>query len=120
MAFRNASLPALPTANTLVTLYTCPAAYEAVVHALYVSNVSGGAAITVDVKVSIKNLGSTTTTVSLLKAAQIIYGTSLIFDKPVNLRAGDYIQVQSNTANAAEVNASILLSAVDATVPGNV
>ena len=120
MAFRNSSLPSTSfvAANIPYSLYTCPATHEAVVHALYISNVSSSkASITVDVMVAIKKIvNSTPITVHLLKEAQIIYGTTLIFDKPINLRAGDFISVQCNTASAVEVNASILLTALDTTV----
>ena len=116
MAFRNAALPStsfvLP--NSLVTLYTCPNTAEAVVHGLYIANVSASqASVAVDVVVTINN--PTLTSVHVLKATTILYGTSLVFDKPVNLRPSDTIQVSVSTASSIEVNASILLNPVDTT-----
>jgi hypothetical protein len=111
MAFRNASLKAT---TSLSVLYTCPSTAEAVVHALYIANVSpSNATVAVDVTVTIHN--PATLEVHILNETAILHGTTLVFDKPINLRPTDFISVSAGAADSIEVNASILLSPVDAT-----
>jgi hypothetical protein len=116
MAFRNAALN-VTTANTLQTLYTCPASYEAVVHALYVANNNPLINTDVYADVRITTLLPTSKTVYIIRKTRIIYGTTLVFDKPINLRPGDIIEVSCDTANSAEVFASVLLTNADVTAP---
>lgn len=116
MAFRNASA-INDTANTNTLLLTCPTSYEAVVHALYIANNSPALGPIV-IKVKVTRLHDSGTTVHILNGTQILYGTSLVFDKPINLRAGDEIIFQADVAFGAEVFASALLTAEETTPPG--
>lgn len=123
MAFRNATATA-PLASTLYTLYTCPTDYEAVVHAVYISNISPAAAgILVDVVMTPNTTvgaGYVVTgepVVRILHGTPVPFGASLVFDKPVNLRPGDVLSFSVNAAASGEAFASILLSPVDLVAP---
>jgi len=105
MAFRNNGK--LISTTAFEDFYTCPAGKEAVVHALYIANTHATDDILVDVRVNIAS--DTIGTFFIIQAAKIIKGTSLVFDKPINLREGDIIQIKPNIATSCEAFASILL-----------
>ena len=88
--------------TSAVSVYTCPAATEAVMHAIYVGNTSGSA-ITVDVGVDVSG-----TVYNVGTSLPISAGGTLVLDKPVNLNAADILKVTSSAAASADVFCSIL------------
>lgn len=102
MAFINAAKQILTT--SFEDFYTCPAAKAAVVHALYISNTHATDDINVDVRIKIG-----TDTFVIIQGARIIHGTSLVFDKPINLNETDVIQIKPSVATSCDAVASILL-----------
>jgi len=98
--FKNAGI-AIGTSRT--TLYTCPAATQAVIHALYISNVDGvnDADVTVEITVN-------STYFHVAKTVPVPADATLLLDKPMNLEAGDIIALTASTAGDLEVFASIL------------
>ena len=102
MAFINAAKQISTT--SFEDFYTCPAGKAAVVHALYVSNTHASDDIEVDVRLKV---GSNTFVI--IQGARIIHGTSLVFDKPINLTETDVIQIKPSIATSCDAVASILL-----------
>ena len=100
--FKNAGV-AIGTSRT--TLYTCPAATQTVIHALYISNIDGvnDADVTVEVTVD----GGTTYR-HIVRLVPVPAGATLQLDKPINLEAGDIIGLTASVAGDLEVFASIL------------
>ena len=90
----------------LLTLYTCPAATTAVVHAIYLSNVDGTNDATVNVSVS----GSATFNERryLLKTVEVAADSTVVVEKPINLSAGDKLETQASNNGDIDVFASIL------------
>jgi hypothetical protein len=114
MAFRNAGLVNVP-AITPTELYKAPTGYEAVIHSLFLSNVSTTQS---DIQVTVSVLSSALSqTYRLIDNGIITAGITLIFDKPINLTSGDQILVTANIANSLEVFASILLATADSVAP---
>lgn len=77
----------------------------AVVHALYVSNVNSTEAVDVTVDVYDGD-----TPVRVVMSAPLPHGSSLVFDKPINLEGSDRLRVQASEDNSVEVYASTLLN----------
>lgn len=102
MAFYNAT-KALTT--SLVTLYQCPVAKAAVVHALCLSN-KGLQNSTV--QIDIYNHSSLTNH-TLVKNRTVGVGETYVFDKPINLEEGDEIQVRAGKADTLDAFASVLV-----------
>jgi hypothetical protein len=71
-------------------LYTCPSATAAVIHALYISNLSSTNVANVDVKITID--GGTTFR-HIGKSLEIDVNNTLVLDKPINLEANDKIRI---------------------------
>ena len=90
----------------LLTLYTCPVATTAVVHAIYLSNVDGTDDATVNVAVS----GSATFNERryLLKTVDVAADSTVVVEKPINLSAGDKLETQASANGDIDVFASIL------------
>ena len=90
----------------LLTLYTCPAATTAVVHAIYLSNVDG----TNDATVNIAVCGSAyfDTRRYLLKTVDVPADSTVVIEKPINLGAADKLETQASVAGDIDVFASIL------------
>jgi hypothetical protein len=90
----------------LLTLYTCPVATTAVVHAIYLSNVDGTDDATVNVAVS----GSATFNERryLLKTVDVAADSTVVVEKPINLGAGDKLETQASANGDIDVFASIL------------
>ena len=90
----------------LLTLYTCPVATTAVVHAIYLSNVDGTNDATVNVSVS----GSATFNERryLLKTVEVAADSTVVVEKPINLSAGDKLETQASANGDIDVFASIL------------
>ena len=100
--FKNAG-SAIGTSRT--TLYTCPAATQAVIHALYISNIDGvnDADVTVEVTVD-----GGTTYFHIAKTVPVPADATLLLDKPINLEAGDILALTASVAGDLEVFASVL------------
>ena len=90
----------------LLTLYTCPVATTAVVHAIYLSNVDGTDDATVNVAVS----GSANFQERryLLKTVDVSADSTVVVEKPINLSAGDKLETQASANDDVDVFASIL------------
>jgi len=94
------------TANTDMTVYTCPSSTQTTVIGLSVANIVTSQ-ITVDVKLN-KGTGDD---VFLVKDAPVPVGSSLVVvggDQKLVLEATDVVKIQSNTANSADTAMSIL------------
>ena len=90
----------------ITTLYTCPAATSAVVHAMYLSNVDG----TNDATVSVAISGSANfqTRRFILKTVDVPADSTVVIEKPINLGASDKLETQASANDDIEVFASIL------------
>ena len=94
------------SSTNITTLYTCPSATTAVVHAVYLSNTDG----TNDANVSISVSGSATfnTRRYLLKTVDVPADSTVVVEKPINLGVGDKLETQASANNDIDVFASIL------------
>jgi len=101
-AFKNAGA-AIGTSRTDV--YTCPAATEAVVHAVYLSNVDG--VNSVDATVEVYD-SSATAYYHIGKTLPVPADSTLVLDKPVNLQASDKLTVTASAASDLECFISVL------------
>ena len=98
---------AAPGSNTdITTMYTCPGATSAVIHALYVSNVDG--ANDASINVTISGSANFTTRRHIMKTVNVPADSTLIVEKPINLGAGDKLETQASANDDLEVFASIL------------
>jgi hypothetical protein len=101
--FKNA---ATGSNTSVTTLYTCPGATSAVIHALYVSNVDGANDATINVTIS--GSANFQTRRHLMKTVNVPADSTLIVEKPINLGAGDKLETQASANDDLEVFASIL------------
>jgi hypothetical protein len=101
-AFKNAGV-ALGTSRT--TLYTCPSSTEAVIHALYVSNIDGTNDADVTIEITIDG-GSTYRHIG--KTVPVPADSTLILDKPINLEAGDILALTASATGDLEAVVAIL------------
>ena len=101
-AFKNAGAA---IAATRTDVYTCPAATEAVVHALYLSNVDGSSSVDATIEVYDS---SVTTYYHVGKTLPVPADSTLVFDKPVNLEVGDKLTVTASAASDLECFLSVL------------
>ena len=94
------------SSTNITTLYTCPSATTAVVHAVYLSNTDGTNDATVNLSVS----GSATfdTRRFLLKTVEVPADSTVVVEKPINLGVGDKLETQASADNDIDVFASIL------------
>ena len=90
----------------VTTMYTCPAATSAVVHAMYLSNVDGTNDATVSVSVS--GSANFNTRRFLLKTVDVPADSTVVIEKPINLGAADKLETQASANDDIEVFASIL------------
>tara|TARA_Y100000592_G_C5383672_1_gene274712 strand:- start:531 stop:857 length:327 start_codon:yes stop_codon:yes gene_type:complete len=88
------------------TLYTCPAATSAVIHAMYLSNVDGTLDRTINVSVS--GSANFDTRRFLLKTIDVPADSTVIVEKPINLGTGDKLETQASETSSIDVFASIL------------
>ena len=88
--FKNAGLDVGTSDNSSNDLYTCPAATAAVIHALYISNLSSTNIANVDIKITIDG---GTTFGHIGKSLEVDVNNTLVFDKPINLEANDKIRI---------------------------
>ena len=101
--FKNA---ATGSNTELNTVYTCPAATTAVVHAVYLSNVDG----TNDATISLSISGSAhfNDRRFILKTLDVPADSTVVIEKPINLGAGDKLESQASSADDIDVFASRL------------
>ena len=90
----------------LLTMYTCPAATTAVVHAVYLSNIDG----TNDARINLSVSGSANFQERryLLKTVDVPADSTVVIEKPINLGAGDKLETQASANGDIDVFASIL------------
>ena len=101
--FKNA---ATGSNTDITTMYTCPGATSAVIHALYVSNVDG--ANDASINVTISGSANFTTRRHIMKTVNVPADSTLIVEKPINLGAGDKLETQASADDDVDVFASIL------------
>ena len=100
--FKNA---AKAVGNTNTTLYTCPAATTAVIHAVFISNVDGVNDASIDVIVTDD---SKSTDFHIMKTVNVPADSSLVIEKPINLEAADILKVKASATGDLEAFASVL------------
>ena len=92
--------------TSIQTLFTCPAAATAVVHAMYLSNVDGTNDATISVSVS--GSANFNDRRFLLKTVEVPADSTVVIEKPINLGAGDKLETQASANDDVDVFASIL------------
>ena len=92
--------------TSVTTMYTCPAATSAVVHAMYLSNVDGANDATITV--SISGSANFDTRRYLLKTVDVPADSTVVIEKPINLGTGDKLETQASANDDIDVFASIL------------
>ena len=100
--FKNA---AKAVGNTNTTLYTCPAATTAVIHAVFISNVDGTNDATIDLFVTDNSQGGD---FHIMKTVNVPADSSLVIEKPINLEANDILKAKASAAGDLEAFASVL------------
>ena len=110
-AFTNAGVAILATATTV---YQVPIGTDSsVVHSIYIANIDGVNSATVNIEVSTDGAGSANF-FHVAKTVQVPADSSLILDKPINLRnannasAGDLIRATASAAGDIEAFVSVL------------
>ena len=108
--FKNQGLDVGVLDDSTGNMYTAGGSVYAVIHALYISNLSSTNAAKVNVKVTIDG-GSTFYHVG--KGLNVPANNTLVLDKPINLEPADIIRVYADVLSdsstpTAEVFASIL------------
>lgn len=102
-SFKNAAVELAGTSRT--DLYTTPAATTAVMHNLTITNIDGvnSADITIEFYDS-----SATTYFKLAYLVPVPAGSTLIFDKPINLETGDKVSLTASAGGDLSGYASIM------------
>ena len=92
--------------TALTTMYTCPSATSAVVHAIYLSNIDG----TNDATVSVAISGSANFDHRsyILKTVDVPADSTLVIEKPINLEAGDVLKAVASANGDLQAFASVL------------
>ena len=110
-AFTNAGVA---IGNSATTIYQVPIGTDSsVVHSIYIANVDGVNSATVNIEVSTDGAGSGSF-FHVAKTVQVPADSSLILDKPINLRnannasAGDMIRATASTAGDLQAFVSVL------------
>jgi len=110
-AFKNAGVAIGATATTI---YQTPIGVNSsVVHSIYIANVDGVNSATVNIEVSTDGAGSANF-FHVAKTVQVPADSSLILDKPINLRnannasAGDLIRATASAASDLQAFVSVL------------
>ena len=112
-AFTNKGVAILATATDI---YQVPSTVNSsVVHSIYVANVDGANAATVNIEVSTDGAGTSAPSFfHVAKTVQVPADSSLILDKPINLRnaslgtGGDKMRATASTAGDLECFISVL------------
>ena len=109
-AFTNAGV----AITTATTIYQVPIGTDsAVVHSIYIANIDGTNSATVNIEVSTDGAGAANF-FHVAKTVQVPADSSLILDKPINLRnannasAGDLIRATASTAGDLQAFVSVL------------
>ena len=109
-AFTNAGV----AITTATTIYQVPIGTDSsVVHSIYIANIDGTNAATVNIEVSTDGAGAANF-FHVAKTVQVPADSSLILDKPINLRnasngtAGDLIRATADTALRLQAFVSVL------------
>ena len=92
--------------TSIQTLYTCPAATTAVVHAVYLSNIDGTNDATIDL--SISGSANFDDRRYILKTVDVPADSKVVIEKPINLGAGDKLETAASANGDIDVFASIL------------
>jgi len=110
-AFKNAGVA---IGNTATTIYQTPIGVNSsVVHSIYIANIDGTNSATVNIEVSTDGAGSANF-FHVAKTVQVPADSSLILDKPINLRnannasAGDLIRATASAASDLQAFVSVL------------
>ena len=110
-AFTNAGVAILATATTV---YQVPAGTDSsVVHSIYIANIDGVNSATVNIEVSTDGAGAAGF-FHVAKTVQVPADSSLILDKPINLRnannasVGDLVRATASTAGDLQAFVSVL------------
>ena len=111
-AFTNAGVA---IGNSATTIYQVPIGTDSsVVHSIYIANVDGVNSATVNIEVSTDGAGSGSF-FHVAKTVQVPADSSLILDKPINLRnassagsAGDLIRATASDASDLQAFVSVL------------
>ena len=110
-AFTNAGVA---IGNSATTVYQVPQDVDsAVVHSIYIANIDGTNNATVNIEVSTDGAGSANF-FHVAKTVQVPADSSLILDKPINLRnannasAGDLIRATASAASDLQAFVSVL------------
>ena len=110
-AFKNAGVA---IGNSATTIYQVPIGVNSsVVHSIYIANIDGTNAATVNIEVSTDGAGSGSF-FHVAKTVQVPADSTLILDKPVNLyntnnaSAGDLMRATASAASRLEAFISIL------------
>ena len=101
-AFKNKGLALTAVAQTL---YTAPAATESVIHAIFLTNISESYEGWVTIVVSDTSESADYT---ILYRAPVPAGSTLTFDKPVNLEAGDSLKALASSTSIMSAFVSVL------------
>ena len=101
-AFKNKGISITATAQTM---YTAPASTQSVVNALFLTNITEGYEGFVTV---IVNDTSASTDYNILYRAPVPPGSTLTFDKPINLEAGDSLKVLATSTSMLTAFLSVL------------
>ena len=109
-AFTNAGV----AITTATTIYQVPIGTDSsVVHSIYIANIDGTNAATVNIEVSTDGAGAANF-FHVAKTVQVPADSSLILDKPINLRnannasVGDLIRATASTAGDLQAFVSVL------------
>ena len=109
-AFTNAGV----AITTATTIYQVPIGTDSsVVHSIYIANIDGTASATVNIEVSTDGAGSGSF-FHVAKTVQVPADSSLILDKPINLRnannasAGDLIRATASATGDLQAFVSVL------------
>ena len=109
-AFTNAGV----AITTATTIYQVPIGTDSsVVHSIYIANIDGTNAATVNIEVSTDGAGAANF-FHVAKTVQVPADSSLILDKPINLRnannasAGDLIRATASATGDLEAFVSVL------------
>ena len=109
-AFTNAGV----AITTATTIYQVPIGTDSsVVHSIYVANIDGVNSATVNIEVSTDGAGLANF-FHVAKTVQVTADSSLILDKPINLRnannasVGDLIRATASTAGDLQAFVSVL------------
>ena len=110
-AFTNAGVA---IGNSATTIYQVPIGTDSsVVHSIYIANVDGVNSATVNIEVSTDGAGAADF-FHVAKTVQVPADSSLILDKPINLRnannasAGDLIRATASAAGDLQAFVSVL------------